>query len=256
MYKLTISAQPKSKARLVDKLLRVKHFIVGRKYDINFVVKNISNEISPSGKIYIDIEWPETKASTTWEFTTKSLEPGECYISETKTYLALSTGLATITAYDRIASGSHEHKNVVELIIYRKDGSKKLGQHEAFGTIYATTPEAIYEYWALLIATVGILFAVVNWDLSRLKWLCVSLLILVVFRGTWNFLRARRYKICDAKKGDFWWLLWGIGMSFALQVLYDGLGEWPNLPLNFWFGLIMVAISWICIFLYNRNEVI
>jgi len=50
---------------------------------------------------------------------------------------------------------------------------------------------------------------------------------------------------------DFWWVLWGIGFSFSLQVLYDGLGIWPHLTQKFWYGLIMVAILWIGIFLYG-----
>ena len=53
------------------------------------------------------------------------------------------------------------------------------------------------------------------------------------------------------KKEDFWWILWGIGMAFSLQVLYDGLCEYPNLSQKFWFGLSMSAISWILIFLYG-----
>lgn len=137
--------------------MKVENFIVGQQYDIHYVVKNIGEKKSPFGRIYIDIKWPETKAETTWEFTAKPLEPGDCDISETKTYLALSTGLATITAYKRIKSGLEDLQNVVELNVYRKDGKKKLGKKEAFDTIYATTPEAVYTYWGFWVATAGLL---------------------------------------------------------------------------------------------------
>jgi len=156
MYKLTISAQTKSKARLIGGRKKTSHFIVGQYYDINFVVENIGEEKSPSGRIYIHIKWPGTTTGSRWEFTVEPLEPGECHISETQTYLAFSTGLATIMAYDRIKSGSHELQNVVELIIYRKDGKKELDKKEAFDTIYATTPEAIYEYLGLWASAFGL----------------------------------------------------------------------------------------------------
>lgn len=55
------------------------------------------------------------------------------------------------------------------------------------------------------------------------------------------------------KKEDFWWILWGIGMTFSMQLVYDGLGEYPNLSQKFWWGLIIGAISWILIFLYGAR---
>lgn len=171
-YQLTIKAHPKSKAKLIGGQKKTDHFIVGRKYDIHYVVKNIGDEKSPSGRIYIAIKWPGTTASTTWEFPIKPLEPGECDISETKTYRALSTGLATIMAYDRIRSGSHDLQNVVDLIIYRKDEKRELGKKEAFDTIYATTPEAIYTYWALLISAVGLFTVTVERILNVLILFC------------------------------------------------------------------------------------
>jgi len=157
VYKLTIRAQTKSRAKLIGGRKKTNHFIVGRKYDINYVVKNIGEEKSPSGRIYIHIKWPGTTTGSRWEFTIEPLEPGECHTSETKTYLAFSTGLATIMAYDRIRSGSHELQNVVELIIFRKDGKRELDKKEAFDTIFATTPEAIYEYYALWVAAIGLI---------------------------------------------------------------------------------------------------
>lgn len=157
MYKLTIKAQPKSRARLIGGIKKTNYFIVGQQYDIHYVVKNIGDEKSPSGRIYIRIKWPGTEAETTWDFMAEPLEPGECYISETKKYLALSTGLATITVYDRIRSGSYELQNVVEHNVYRKDGKRELDKKEAFDTIYATTPEAIYTYWGFWVATAGLL---------------------------------------------------------------------------------------------------
>ena len=169
MYKLTIRAHAKSRARLLGGRLKVEHFIVGQEYDVHFVVKNIGDETSPSGRCFIDITWPGTKARTTWEFPVKSLEPGECDVSETKTYLALSTGLATITLPKRITSGSRELQNVVDFIFYRKDGNNRLPKTEAFDTIYATTPEAIYEYWALWVAAIG--------------------LIIIAFEKIWNALQ-------------------------------------------------------------------
>lgn len=53
------------------------------------------------------------------------------------------------------------------------------------------------------------------------------------------------------KKENFWWLLWGVGIAFGLQVLYDGLGKFPDLTQKFWYGLIMEAIYLLALFLYG-----
>ncbi len=70
-------------------------------------------------------------------------------------------------------------------------------------------------------------------------------------KGERKSTRTQNLMAINMKKEDFWWILWGIGMTFSLQVLYDGLGEYPNLSQKFWWGLIVLAISWILIFLYG-----
>jgi len=52
-------------------------------------------------------------------------------------------------------------------------------------------------------------------------------------------------------KKDFFWILWGIGVAFGIQVLYDGAGEYPNLTQKFWYGLVIEAVLLIGLFLYG-----
>lgn len=39
---------------------------------------------------------------------------------------------------------------------------------------------------------------------------------------------------------DLWFIFWGILAAFCLQVIYDGIGEYPNVTRKFWFGLLLV----------------
>lgn len=48
---------------------------------------------------------------------------------------------------------------------------------------------------------------------------------------------------------DFWFILWGIWLSFGLQVIYDGIGEYPNLTRKFWRGLLVVIVVLIILIL-------
>jgi hypothetical protein len=41
---------------------------------------------------------------------------------------------------------------------------------------------------------------------------------------------------------DFWWLLWGILFAFTLQVIYDGIGEYPNLPRKELGGYLIIIV--------------
>jgi hypothetical protein len=41
---------------------------------------------------------------------------------------------------------------------------------------------------------------------------------------------------------DGYWLLFGIVIAFALQVFYDGIGEYPNLTQKFYGGFIIDLI--------------
>jgi len=171
-YKLTISAQAKSKARLIGGRKKTNHFIVGREYKIYFVVKNIGNETSSSGRCFFIIHWPGTKASSTGDFHVESLEPNKCYISKTYTLTAHSTGLALISL-NKISSKHDAYDELVERNDIRKDGKSKLNfvrdydknkldTDEAFDFIYSTTPEAIYEYWAFIVGAVSLVILAVK----------------------------------------------------------------------------------------------
>jgi hypothetical protein len=45
-----------------------------------------------------------------------------------------------------------------------------------------------------------------------------------------------------SKREEFWWILWGVGFAFLVQVLYDIAGEYPNLSQKSWYGLLIAAI--------------
>lgn len=38
---------------------------------------------------------------------------------------------------------------------------------------------------------------------------------------------------------EFWYTLWGVGLAFAIQMIYEGINEYPNLSRGFWSGLVI-----------------
>lgn len=41
---------------------------------------------------------------------------------------------------------------------------------------------------------------------------------------------------------DFWFILWGIFIGFGLQVIYDGISEYPHISRKLWGGILMLCI--------------
>jgi len=173
MSKLTIRAHTKSKARLIGGRKGTNYFIVGQEYEVYFVVKNIGNETSTSGKCFIEIEWPGTKAGTTMDFPVKPLEPNKCEVSKKWTLIAHSNALALISLnkiLPPIHNGKHGHPAYAKLFdlnlidengrsklnFVRESDEKKLETNVIFHTFYATTPEAIYGYWAFIVAATSL----------------------------------------------------------------------------------------------------
>lgn len=163
MYKLTISGHSKSKAKLLCR--RTKHFIVGQEYEIYFIIKNIGDEPSPPVTFSYTIHWPGTEAKTTEDIIAKSFGPGRFERSDPRTYTALSTGLGGV-----VATAHTNTPDKKEIKIWKKDGIFIRNTTDMFELIYATTPEAIYEYWGVWIAAIGLIIIAFEKILSPLQY--------------------------------------------------------------------------------------
>jgi len=166
---LTISAHPKSTARILR--IRVKYFIVGKEYDIYFIVKNIGDETSPPGECYIFIKWPGTETGSRWHFNFDSLEPGMCHKSNIRTYPVLSPGVATITVRSEDPRKGVPSKN--NPVFYRKDGESRQPPGEAIELIVAQMPEAIHEYLALIVAVISLGIIALEKIIQALRFLSI-----------------------------------------------------------------------------------
>ncbi len=54
------------------------------------------------------------------------------------------------------------------------------------------------------------------------------------------------------KKEEIWWIVWGIALAFGFQVLYDAIGEYPNITPKVIGGLVIEFVSLVALFLYGR----
>lgn len=55
----------------------------------------------------------------------------------------------------------------------------------------------------------------------------------------------------NKKDTNFFWILWGIGLAFGVQVLYDGVGVYSNPTSKFYYGLLIEAVLLIGLYLYG-----
>ena len=56
----------------------------------------------------------------------------------------------------------------------------------------------------------------------------------------------------ETKRYEFYWLLLGINISFALQVIYDEYGAFPSVSQKTIVGFLMVCLLGLFLFLYRK----
>ena len=152
-YKLMIKTLTKSKSRFL-KFIPMKSFVEGEPYEISFNLENIGEEVFPGGVLDFKITSP-SKQEVRHHFPIPPLSRNESY--PTSKYLtdALSDGYGLV--YISMEDVHREQGKVRQVEFYSgKRVEDRIYIQASISTIKSRSWEEIYEFWALIVATISL----------------------------------------------------------------------------------------------------
>ena len=156
-YKLMIKSITESNAKLL-KFFPMKSFVEREDYDISFQITNIGEQDFPRGHFFFDISWPSDRVVRR-SFPIKPLAVNETCNTDKFTTGALFSGygLILIATIGGTPIFYPHYGKVLQVDFYtRKKPEDKIDPSVAFDHVKAKTWEEIYEFWALIVATIGL----------------------------------------------------------------------------------------------------
>lgn len=146
MYNLRIEAQTKSKAKLLG--IPVPQYVFGKNFEVFYVIRNEGDQPSPAGRFTVRIKWQGTDLTEEKIYNIPNLQPGISHYTHTQEWGVLSH-IGTFHIID-IVSTTHN-----ELILHTTSGQRLVSKF-VFHAIFGTTPEGVFEFWALIVSAFGL----------------------------------------------------------------------------------------------------
>jgi len=151
-----------SKAKFL-KVIPIKSFVEREKYAISFTLKNLSEEDFPKGKLRIRIEWPSQQNVKLGIPILHSIKNNELYQTNVVLSDVMSEGYALIYVDGYLITPAEanaikiESAKLPDVEFYSDEEAKsRIHLESSFFSIKCKTPEEIYEFWALIIATISL----------------------------------------------------------------------------------------------------
>jgi hypothetical protein len=168
-YKLVVKTIVKSKAKLF-KFLPTKSFVLGGSFQISFRFENMSQETFPGADCSYKIEWP-SRQIVEHRFPISPLKKNEVYNSPTLTTEALCDGFGLIYITG-LSTVKDEQGRTRQVKFYSgKRVEDYIDIEYSVSSVNAKSWEEIYEFWALIIATISLLIIALEKIISLLNWL-------------------------------------------------------------------------------------
>jgi len=139
-------------------------FIVGRRFDIEYQLTNVSRRKFPGGELILSVSW--TSQPTDWyRIDIPPLVDGETTELDKREYSALEPGYGMIFAkgnpysdFEQFEKPRGERRFTSDLNLFLKD--RNLGDTRVHvNTIFAQTPEEFYQLWAMIFAAIGLCYS-------------------------------------------------------------------------------------------------
>jgi len=165
-HEIMLKTESKSKARILGKHL--KSHVVGHEFEVLFELTNIGSIVFPGGDFTVNIEWPNGQ-EVIETLQIPVLNPGNMHKTSPLTTEALSRGFALLTLGGVRANDKKPVKFCKESGESIVSGPPRTVY--AFYTILAKEPEEIYQFWAMLLSAVSLVFLVGIELIRFLMWL-------------------------------------------------------------------------------------
>lgn len=153
-YKLMIKTYTSSKAKFL-KVIPMKSFVEGEKYEIYFRLENIGEEVFPGGDLHFRIAWPSQQFDEKI-FPIPPLKVKETY--DTPKFLgdALSDGYALVHIFKMLNVKDKQSRSHLVEFYSGKRIEDRILLKESISSLKAKTWEESYEFWALIVATLSL----------------------------------------------------------------------------------------------------
>lgn len=171
-----IEAISKSNAQLTRLKIPVPQYIIGHSFDTVFSIKNLTMQKSP--RLTFEIEVKMDDYSYTFERQLDSIPAGASYTTNPINWKVLNQGVCTFSFINLIIAGDTELLKSAKHDFIDNDG-KPVKPSSIFHSVVTTTPEGVYEYWAMIISAIGLavialekiipfLINIINWGYKLL----------------------------------------------------------------------------------------
>ena len=158
MYKLTLRAESRSKARVIGR--DVKDYLVGHNFEVIYELQNIGDQPFPGGSFLVVIQWSNGQFEQT-SYSIPMLQPKDIKSAEPKSiWGVLSRGFALFFLMDA------KDNNGKDITLYKNE-QDEVPKKASFYSILGREPEELYQFWAL-IATVASLVILVSEKILQL----------------------------------------------------------------------------------------
>lgn len=137
-------------------------FIVGKRFDIEFQLTNVSHRTFPGGELLLSVRWTGEREDW-YRIEIPHLSDGEATEPYIRDYSAIEPGYGMIFARVHPYSDSEyrERSSRFSCHLFLRD--MNLGDAEAHvGSVFAQTPEEFYQLWAMLLAAIGLSYILIK----------------------------------------------------------------------------------------------
>ena len=138
-------------------------FIVGKRFDIEYQLTNVSHRTFPGGELLLSILWTDKREPDWYRIEIPPLLDGEATEPDIRDYTAIEPGYGMIFAriYPYSDSEHRQRSSRFSCDLFLRN--MNLGAAKAHvGSVFTQTQEEFYQLWAMLVAAIGLSYILIK----------------------------------------------------------------------------------------------
>ena len=147
-----VEAISKSNAKLTRFKISVPQYVIGHSFDTTFKITNLSS--TKSARLAFSIEAKMGEYKYEYKREVEEIPAGASLTTEPINWIVLNQGICTFTFLDIIVAGHeslfYESETFIDI------NGKPIEPFKIFHSVVTTSPEGVYEYWAMIFAAIGL----------------------------------------------------------------------------------------------------
>ncbi|MHA2032022.1 MAG: hypothetical protein ACW99Q_21835 [Candidatus Kariarchaeaceae archaeon] len=162
-----IEAISRSNAKLTRFKIPVPQFIIGHSFDTIFKITNLTS--TKSARLAFNVEAKMGEYTYEYKRDVEEVPAGASLITKPITWNVLNQGICTFSFLDIIVGG--ETSLIKELETFVDINGKPIEPFKIFHSVVTTSPEGVYEYWAMILSAIGLFIVAIEKLVPLLRFL-------------------------------------------------------------------------------------